>query len=59
MADQKICPIMSANSEVKPCLKERCQLWVQHSITPPKGNCLFMDIRTALHLISVRQNKTD
>jgi hypothetical protein len=55
MADQKICPIMSANSEVKPCLKERCQLWVQHDITPPKGECLFNDIRTSLYLISKKQ----
>jgi hypothetical protein len=55
MADQKICPIISASPEVRLCLKERCQLWIQHTTTPPKGNCLFNDIRIALHLISVRQ----
>jgi hypothetical protein len=55
MADQKICPIMSANSEVKPCLKERCQLWVQHTVTPQEGNCLFNDIRIDLHRISVKK----
>ncbi|HUU41211.1 MAG TPA: hypothetical protein VMW42_09730 [Desulfatiglandales bacterium] len=55
MADLKICPIMSAGPEVRPCVKERCQFWVQHTVTPPKGGCLFNAIRTALHLISIKQ----
>jgi len=54
MAYRKICPIMSASPEVRPCVKERCQFWVQYDVTPPKGDCLFNDIRSSLYRISMK-----